>query len=268
MPAASAPAPVTKPAVVTAPAQAVAQAAPPGAAAAAPARADGTEGPFDCYAVLDFEATCDDGQRMDPQEVIEFPIVLVDATKREVVDEFRTYVRPERHQRLSRFCTELTGIVQAAVDSAPVWTVALRQAEEWLDAQLAGRGFRRCVFVTCGDWDLKTMMPGQCAVVGQQVPRRFRYWLNIKNLFRTVTTKHGKGMKEMLTELGLPLDGRHHSGLDDSRNIAKILLSLLGRGGVVDESTLSWSTGGGAGKGGAPARSSACAGKKGSGRGG
>jgi len=30
----------------------------------------------------------------------------------------------------------------------------------------------------------------------------------------------------MLTKLGLELTGRHHSGIDDTRNIAKILLRI------------------------------------------
>ena len=34
-------------------------------------------------------------------------------------------------------------------------------------------------------------------------------------------------MAEMLDLLELPLDGRHHSGIDDAKNIAKIAKSLL-----------------------------------------
>ena len=33
-------------------------------------------------------------------------------------------------------------------------------------------------------------------------------------------------MKTMLRDLHLELEGRHHSGIDDSRNIAKILRTL------------------------------------------
>ena len=33
-------------------------------------------------------------------------------------------------------------------------------------------------------------------------------------------------MKTMLRDLHLELEGRHHSGLDDSKNIAKILKTL------------------------------------------
>ena len=39
--------------------------------------------------VLDFEATCDDRNPPDPQEIIEFPSVLVSLHERQGVDEFR-----------------------------------------------------------------------------------------------------------------------------------------------------------------------------------
>ena len=35
--------------------------------------------PFKHYLVLDFEATCQKGGRIDPQEIIEFPCLLVRA---------------------------------------------------------------------------------------------------------------------------------------------------------------------------------------------
>lgn len=83
------------------------------------------------------------------------------------------------------------------------------------------------------------MVMSQCATSGQQVPERFRTWLNVKRLFSNTTGKRAHGMASMLEELGLTLDGRHHSGLDDSRNIAKILMELLRRGGKVNEALLS-----------------------------
>jgi ERI1 exoribonuclease 3 len=37
-------------------------------------------------------------------------------------------------------------------------------------------------------------------------------------------------MESMLEELELELEGRHHSGIDDSKNIARCVLSLLNIG--------------------------------------
>jgi inhibitor of KinA sporulation pathway (predicted exonuclease) len=39
-------------------------------------------------------------------------------------------------------------------------------------------------------------------------------------------------MPDMLNRLNLKLDGRHHSGIDDARNIAKIAQTLISKGMV------------------------------------
>ena len=39
-------------------------------------------------------------------------------------------------------------------------------------------------------------------------------------------------MAEMLSQLNLQLLGTHHSGIDDSRNISRIALELIKRGGL------------------------------------
>ena len=65
--------------------------------------------PIDYFLVLDFEATCDDGSRLKPQEIIEFPVLKVNARTLKTEAEFHTYVRPTFHPVLTAFCTELTG---------------------------------------------------------------------------------------------------------------------------------------------------------------
>lgn len=38
------------------------------------------------------------------------------------------------------------------------------------------------------------------------------------------------GMTGMLQKCGLELEGRHHSGIDDTRNIARVLWKMLEEG--------------------------------------
>ena len=38
------------------------------------------------------------------------------------------------------------------------------------------------------------------------------------------------GMDNLLNKLGLKLEGRHHRGVDDAYNVAKILIDILRRG--------------------------------------
>jgi Exonuclease len=50
-------------------------------------------------------------------EIIEFPLVIIDvATQKTEAAEFRTFVKPEINPKLTKFCNELTGIVQEEVD--------------------------------------------------------------------------------------------------------------------------------------------------------
>mmetsp|Transcript_41653 Transcript_41653/g.71769 ORF Transcript_41653/g.71769 Transcript_41653/m.71769 type:complete len:176 (+) Transcript_41653:103-630(+) len=138
----------------------------------------------DYYAVLDFEATCDNKFRIRPQEIIEFPTVLIDAYTLEPISEFQTYVRPIHNPTLSAFCTELTGIQQEWVDVAPNFTEALELHRQWMDAQglLPSQG-KKVLFVTCGDWDLRQMLPAQCKLTETNIPSYFQEWVNIKDIF-------------------------------------------------------------------------------------
>lgn len=70
---------------------------------------------FQYFVVIDFEATCDKERNLHPQEIIEFPSVLVNSATGQLEAFFQTYVRPAYHQHLTDFCKELTGIQQIQV---------------------------------------------------------------------------------------------------------------------------------------------------------
>ena len=188
---------------------------------------------FSHLVVLDFEATCDEREPPDPQEIIELPSVLLDGATLEVLDEFETFVRPVHHPTLTSFCTALTSITQADVDAAPPFPAALEAHLAWLRSHgLPTEGDALpWAFVTCGDWDLRTMLPAQLATAGfDHVPAPHRRWINVKVPFRRWDGKMRRaGMARMLEALGLELEGRHHRGIDDCRNIAKIVRALVAR---------------------------------------
>ncbi|KAF9948375.1 hypothetical protein BGZ70_002239 [Mortierella alpina] len=88
---------------------------------------------YDYYLCFDVEATCEKGFSFEfPNEVIEFPVVLLNGSSLEVVDEFHSYVRPTNRPILSDFCIELTGITQHTIDEAPTFTEVLSLFEDWL----------------------------------------------------------------------------------------------------------------------------------------
>lgn len=204
--------------------------------------------PFDAYIILDFEATCINGKRIANPEVIEFPMVIVDAARAAVVTEFQRYVRPVVNATLTTFCTELTGICQGAVSQAKPFPHVFSEALEFLKCcGLSTAEARRPSYcmVTCGDWDLKTMLPSQMNTSAgspllPSVPECWSFWCNIKKFLVSPAAASCfdaqrratriSGMMDMLELFQLPHQGRHHSGIDDCRNIASVVCELLKRG--------------------------------------
>lgn len=88
---------------------------------------------FHYFLVLDFEATCERDCVIEPQEIIEFPVLKVCGQTFETLGSFHSYVKPKYQPTLSPFCTKLTGIIQDMVDDQPEFTQVLLQFEKWME---------------------------------------------------------------------------------------------------------------------------------------
>ena len=197
---------------------------------------------LDYLVVLDFEATCQEGRRISPQEIIEFPCVLLDCRTLTIVGEFHRYVRPVHHPQLTPFCTELTGITQEMVDKGDPIDTVFTDLEAWLVARglveaNSGKKLKTFLFATCGDWDLKTALPINWSLAfpgkKRRLPAYFDEWINLKVAFTKQYPKlKGGSMTKMLSSLKLELVGRHHSGIDDARNIARVAKKMMQDGYV------------------------------------
>lgn len=188
----------------------------------------------DYLLVLDFEATCNEtGPAPKPQEIIEFPTLMVNARTGQVENEFHFYIKPDVHPTLSSFCTELTGITQGMVDAGISLNEVLVRHQEWLlesntvPLSQAKPGMSKFLYVTCGDWDLLTCLPRQLQYHNKKPPAAFTQWINIKTAFKSFYGVKAGGMTHMLALLEMELEGRHHSGIDDCRNIARICARML-----------------------------------------
>jgi len=195
---------------------------------------------YDYFLILDFEATCIDnkGEKFR-NEIIEFPIVVLDPNTGEIVSEFREYVKPILNRKLSAFCTSLTGIQQDTVDTAEEFPTVYQNMKCFLKTIHHENQLKNIVFVTCGDWDLQHMLPSQFEISGmtEKIPTYFRKWIDIKVPFEKTfpnVTRKDCSMVGMLNYLNLNLLGRHHSGLDDSRNTARIVYELIKVGTILD----------------------------------
>ncbi|MDI1442900.1 3'-5' exonuclease [Polyangium sp. 6x1] len=175
------------------------------------------------YLVVDLEATCsEDGSiPREETEIIEIGAVLVEAATLKTVREMQTFVRPIRHPRLTPFCTKLTTITQADVDAAPRFPAAMGKLRDFLGRDAA-------LFCSWGNYD-RNQLERDARRHGIRLPLGKDHW-NLKAAF---ARRHNEGREigvgQALRRLGLSFQGTHHRGIDDARNIARILPHVLDR---------------------------------------
>lgn len=179
--------------------------------------------------VLDFEATCWADTRNDEiREIIEFPSVLYKVdfkNKIKFISEFQKYVKPQLNPILSDFCTELTGITQETVDTADIFSIVYEQHYKWIQSNVPENS--KLIFVTCGEWDLRDMLPIEVKRYNLVLHYCYTKYVDLKTEFgRCFETKVG-GMVNMLKKANIELTGKHHSGIDDCRNMAKIVIKMI-----------------------------------------
>ncbi|XP_050398100.1 3'-5' exoribonuclease 1 [Patella vulgata] len=195
---------------------------------------DSNASKFDYIVVIDYEATCEADVFNYRHEIIEFPAILVNVPNGELVDEFRSYCKPIENPKLTKFCTELTGITQDKVDTAEEFPVVLQKFEEWLKSHRLGgkRGFKFAV-ATDGPWDMRRFLYYQCQMSDLVFPKWARKWVNLRSLFGNFYKRERGNIENMLSHLGLVFEGRQHCGMDDTRNIARIAQHLIKDGCVI-----------------------------------
>ncbi len=204
---------------------------------------------FDYFFVLDFEATCIKDMRINPQEIIEFTCSKINAvTFKEEVEPFHRYVKPVFRPKLSPFCIRLTGnylkslfkvtlnfchvkgITQETVAEARIFKDVLSAFSAWTRSHMTPSS----VFVTCGEWPLKTMLPGQCQLSRLQVPSFMTRWICLREEFYRLKRKNVKPWEQkrrltvmkMLEAFELEIQGKENSGKDDVKNMTVLLKRL------------------------------------------
>ncbi|KAH9854042.1 ribonuclease H-like domain-containing protein [Lenzites betulinus] len=219
--------------------------------------------PYDAFLVLDVEATCVAGAGFDyPNEIIEWPVCLLrwkdkvkgKARQLEVVDEFRSFVRPTWRPQLSEFCTSLTGITQAQVDKAPTFPEVLEHfraflAKHQLIDSESGRRLTRFCFCSDGPYDIRDFVIDMPVWLTWDV-MDVRFAVGEWHALATAGTEYrttgafplprrvSLSIPRQLHALGLaPFEGRPHSGIDDTRNIARLVVELARRGWKLEPNT-------------------------------
>ncbi|SDU32966.1 exonuclease domain-containing protein [Geopseudomonas guangdongensis] len=181
------------------------------------------------WLVIDLEATTDEGGwPVEDMEVIEIGAVIVDANGREL-SHFQSFVRPRLRAELTDFCRQLTHIRQSDIDAAPTLDRLWPRLEAWLLPHLGDlQGW-----LSWGNYDRQQLevewRNQQLSSCLASLPH-----FNLKQLFarhyrqtRRSRDRRQLGLNKALEVSGLSFAGTQHRGLDDARNIARLLpLSL------------------------------------------
>lgn len=170
--------------------------------------------------VVDLEATCCDQGSVprEEMEIIEIGAVMLEPTGFEVVGEFGEFVKPVRHPELTLFCRTLTNIPQDGVSHAEGFATVLNKLISW-----SGR-FPASTFCSWGDYD-RNQFQQDCRFHNvaypfgehRNVKREFSAWLGTSRRF---------GLGAALRALDLTFEGSPHRGIDDARNIARVVRAM------------------------------------------
>jgi len=182
-------------------------------------------------------------------EIIEVPVLSMCPITGRELGRFHRFARPgfwdrEVNSMRQRFHPECFNNDSSAVPFPGV----IHQMQAWLckvlgvssPVDLKSESF---LFVTCGNWDVKTAIPLQCnkplpgTVDLQTQQLMFSRWSNLKDVFkdhyRLDPNRAPTGMRGMLNRLKISLQGQHHLGMDDVSNLAKILKKIVAEGCVL-----------------------------------
>ncbi len=176
---------------------------------------------LDKIVVVDVESTCWEDKNPDGMEsdIIEIGICLLDVGTGEITDNRGIMVIPERSD-ISTFCTELTTITPELIKQEGItFKEALKILKnDYLTQSRAWASF--------GAYDLKQFQR-QCSSLNMGYPFGPSH-INVKTLFALKNRLgHELGMAGALKHINIELEGTHHRGKDDARNIAKILWQVF-----------------------------------------
>lgn len=173
--------------------------------------------------VIDIEATCwaGDPPPGEVSEIIEVGLCVIDLDAGERVAQRQILVHPSRSS-VSPFCTELTGHTAEGLADG----LSFIEACDTLRAEFRSASLP---WASWGDYDRKQFQ-AQCAAAGTRYPFGSRH-VNAKAVFTEAhKLRKRPGMAQALELACLPLEGRHHRGVDDAWNIAALILGLVKAG--------------------------------------
>ncbi len=152
------------------------------------------------------------------QEIIQIGAVRMDDNYN-VVDTFRTYIRPEYNDAISSQIYHLTGITGRDVADQPLLAEGLRAFDEW-----CGPDFVRMYEWSDSDWG---QLDHECEVKGLDSPLLYTdraWWVDFQRVYcRIMRERRQVSLEYALQCCGIEPEGVLHDGADDARNSARLM---------------------------------------------
>ena len=177
---------------------------------------------LDQLVIVDVESTCWEGPPPfgERSEIIEIGVCLLGLRDLVISGPRSILVRPAA-SKVSPFCEKLTTLRQQDVDGGVSLYVACQVLEREYNTH-------QRTWASYGDYD-RNQFQRNCREANAIYPFGDSH-INIKRLAAMLCGWNEEvGMAEALKRLNLKLEGIHHRGGDDARNIAAIMQNLLRR---------------------------------------
>lgn len=175
----------------------------------------------DAILVIDLEATCWRGAPPEgmKSEIIEIGIAVVDFKTKEILETGSIIVKPQT-STISEFCTELTTITQEMIDEQGV---SFEEACKILTEKFKSN---RRLWASWGKYDFDQIHK-DCILNKVDYPMGRDHY-NLKPLFSIKhSLGHDLGVGTALEHLEMEFEGIQHRGVDDAKNIARILKTMF-----------------------------------------
>ena len=171
--------------------------------------------------VIDFEATCWE-VRPDPfiQEIIEIGCAVVDPESLKTASTYSAFIKPVYNPQLSDFCVSLTGITQSFLD------INGKPFKEVVD-DFCSIVQPEDIFCSWGAFDYN-IMKNNCEIFKCDYPFKTGH-VNVKPLLGRLMKNwrsSGIGLAKAIWKLGMTFQGQQHSGIDDAKNVVRVLSAV------------------------------------------
>lgn len=172
---------------------------------------------YDKIAFFDLEMCCwEDNKRIG--EIIEIGLTLVDVESKEIIKTGQYYVKPEK-DNISQYCTNITGITPQIIKKQG------RPLQEVLKTMIKNFGGQNRIYSSWGRDD--TVLFNECNL--KNIPLPFFELLNVGTIYRLQYNRNNQAtsLQDTLKIHNIEFEGKAHSGLVDSYNLAKLYIHLF-----------------------------------------